>query len=85
MCADSTMQSFKKKNSDFVLLESTATTVAGLPAQQTVFMAGGKKYLYVFTPRADKLYLIIYVSVPEKYLKFLSIVEQMIASFEFIS
>src|SRR5215207_672481 len=54
-CADSTIQSFKEKNSDFVLLESTATTAAGLPAQQTVFMASGKKYLYVFTPKADKV------------------------------
>jgi len=85
MCADSTIQSFKEKNSDFVLLESTTTTLAGLPAQQVVFMAGGKKYLYVFTPRGDKVYLIVYVSMPEKYLRFLSIVEQMIASFEFIS
>jgi hypothetical protein len=85
MCADSTIQSFKKKNSNFVLLESIATTVSGLPAQQAVFISGGKKFLYVFTPKADKVYLIIYMSTPEKYLKFLSVVEQMIASFEFIS
>ena len=78
MCAESTFQSFKKKNSDFVLLESIATTAGGLPAQQAVFLAGGRKYLYVFTPRASKVYLIVYVSTPEKYLKFLSIVEQMI-------
>lgn len=84
-CADSTIQSFKSKNSDFVLLESTPTTFGGLPAQQAVFTAGGKKYLYVFTPRANKVYFVTYVSMPEKYLKFLSIVEQMIASFEFTS
>jgi hypothetical protein len=84
-CAESTFQSFKKKNSDFVLLESIATTAGGLPAQQAVFIAGGRKYLYVFTPIADKVYLIIYMSTPEKYLKFLSIVEQMIASVEFKS
>jgi Double zinc ribbon len=84
-CAESTIQSFKEENSDFVLLESTTTTLAGLPAQQVVFTAGGKKYLYVCTPRANKVYFIMYVSKPEKYLKFLSIIEQMVTSFEFIS
>src|SRR5829696_6413204 len=84
-CADSTIQSFKKKNSDFVLLESTAITVAGLPAQQVVFTASGRKYLYIFTPRANRVYFIIYVSMPEKYLKFLSTIEQMITSFKFVS
>jgi len=79
MCANTTIRSSKKKNSDFVLLESVTTTVAGLPAQQVIFIAGGKKYLHVFVPRANKVYLIIYISLPEKYLKFLSIVEQMIA------
>jgi hypothetical protein len=82
-CADSTIQSFKKK-SDFVLLESTPTTLGGLPAQQVVFTSGGKKYLYVFTPRANKVYFVTYVSMPEKYVKFLSVIEQMVISFEFI-
>ena len=45
----------KEQNFDFVLLESNATTVAGLPAQQVVSMVGGKKYLDVFIPRADRV------------------------------
>jgi hypothetical protein len=84
-CAGSTIESFKKKNSDFVFLESISTTLGGLPAQQVVFTAGGRMYLYVFTPRATKVYFIMYMSMPEKYLKFLPVVEQMITSFEFIS
>ena len=84
-CADSTIQSFKIKNSDFVLLDSTLTTLGGLPAQQAVFTAGGRKYLYVFTPRANNVYFITYVSISEKYLKFLSVIEQMMTSFEFVS
>jgi hypothetical protein len=84
MCANSVIRS-RQKNSDFVLLESISTTAGGLPAQQVVLMAGGKKYLYIVIPRANKVYLITYVSAPEKYLKFLSVVEQMIASFEFIT
>ena len=84
-CAELMISSTKEKNADFVLLESTATTVGGLPAHQVVFTYGRKKFLQVFTPRADKVYQIIYVSAPEKYLRFLSIVEQMIASFEFKS
>jgi hypothetical protein len=84
-CADSTIQNFKEKNSDFVLLESKPTALGGLPAQQVVFAAGGRKYLYVFTPKANKVYFMLYVSLPEKYVKFLPIVEQMITSFEFIS
>jgi hypothetical protein len=84
-CADSTINNFKEKYRDFALLESTPTTAAGLPAQQAVFTASGRKYLYVFTPRGNRVYLIIYGTMPEKYSKFLSIIEQMITSFEFIS
>jgi hypothetical protein len=84
-CADSTINSFKEKHKDFVLLESTPTTAAGLPAQQVVFASSGRKYLYVFTPRGNRVYFIIYGSEPDKYSKFLSIIEQMIISFEFIS
>lgn len=84
-CADSTSDSFKEKHSDFVLLESMPTTLAGLPAQQVVFTANGKKYLYVFAPRVNRVYFIVYASMPGKYLKFLSIIEQMITSFEFLS
>lgn len=84
-CADFLCDSFRQRHNDFILLESTSTTIAGLPAQQTVFTAGGKRYLYVFTLRGNRLYSIIYWSLPETYPRFLSIAEQMIASFEFIS
>jgi hypothetical protein len=77
-CADSTINNFKEKQRDFALLESTPTTAADLPAQQAVFTASGRKYLYVFTPRGNRVYFIIYVTMPEKYSKFLSVIEQMI-------
>jgi hypothetical protein len=83
-CASFLTSSFKQRHTDFILLESIATTVAGLPAQQAVFTAGGKRYLYVFVLRGNRLYSIVYWSLPETYSKFLSVAEQMITSFEFI-
>jgi hypothetical protein len=44
-CANFIVNDFKQRYTDFILLESLAITVAGLPAQQTVFTAGGKRYL----------------------------------------
>ncbi|MGH9982448.1 MAG: hypothetical protein ACRD8W_00650 [Nitrososphaeraceae archaeon] len=56
--ADSNIDSFKKKNTDFIL-ELSATTAAGLLSQQAVFTAGGRGYSYMFIPKGNTLYFII--------------------------
>ena len=75
----------RQENSDFTLIESTPTTVSGVPAHQIVFTANQKKTLVVATVRNNVFYWIIYQSEPASYLKFLSSAEQMISSFEFLA
>jgi hypothetical protein len=73
-----------KTSSDFKLLESTPTTLSGLPAHQIVYLANNTKTLLVATVRNNVFYWLQYASEPKSYLKFLSSVEQMISSFEFL-
>jgi len=75
----------RQENSDFTLIESTPTTVSGVPAHQIVFTANQKKTLVVATVRNNVFYWIIYQSEPASYLKFLSSAEQMISSFEILA
>jgi hypothetical protein len=75
----------KKNNSDFTLFESTPTTLSGAPAHQMVYMTNKTKSLIVATVKNNIFYWIQYSSEPESYLKFLSSVEQMISSFEFLN
>ena len=82
---DSTIQNLKETSSDFHLIESIPTTIAaGIPAYQLVYIEKGEKSLVVVTKKGNKVYHIMYRSKPEKYLKFLPLAEQMIASFEFL-
>jgi hypothetical protein len=74
----------RRENSDFKQLESTPTTLSGLPAHQIVYLANNLKWLVVVTVRKNVFYWLQYCSEPEKYQKFLSSVEQMISSFEFL-
>ena len=74
----------RKNNSDFTLFESTPTTLSGVPAHQMVYLANKKKTLVVATVRNNIFYWLQYAAEPESYLKFLSSVEQMISSFEFL-
>jgi ribosomal protein L40E len=74
----------RKNNSDFTLFESTPTTLSGVPAHQMVYLANNKKTLVVATVRNNIFYWLQYAAEPESYLKFLSSVEQMISSFQFL-
>jgi hypothetical protein len=82
---DGNIADLKHRFSDFVLTESAPTTIAGNEAHQLVYIERGTKNLAVFTVKGNKVYNIVYRSRPEVFLKYLSTVEQMIASFEFLS
>ena len=69
---------------EFNLIESMPTTLAGVPAYQIVFTETGQKKLIVSAIKGSKVYMISYGARPERYLKNLSTVEQMIVSFEFL-
>jgi len=82
---DGNISDLKHRFPDFVLAESAPTTIAGNEAHQLVYIERGTKNLAIFTVKGNKVYNIVYRSRPEVFLKYLSTVEQMIASFEFIS
>jgi hypothetical protein len=81
---EANIQDMKNKHSDFVLIESLPTTVANLPAHQLVYTENGYQSLCVATKKGNSIYFILYKAQEEKYFKFLSVIEQMISSFEFI-
>ena len=78
------MKDMQQTHSDFVLLESTSDTIAGVPAWRSVYMDTGYKSLLLTTIRMNKVYSVLYRSQPEKYTKFLPIVKEMINSFKFL-
>ena len=82
---DGNIADLKHRFSDFVLAMSASTTVAGNEAHQLVYIERGTRNLAIFTVKVNKVYNIVYRSRPEVFLKYLSTVEQMIASFEFLS
>jgi serine/threonine-protein kinase len=82
---DGNISDLKHRFPDFVLAESAPTTIAGNEAHQLVYIERGTKNLAIFTVKGNKVYNIVYRSRPEVFLKYLSTVEQMIASFEFLS
>jgi hypothetical protein len=82
---DGNIADLKHRFSDFVLAMSAPTTVAGNEAHQLVYIERGTRNLAIFTVKGNKVYNIVYRSRPEVFLKYLSTVEQMIASFEFLS
>jgi hypothetical protein len=67
------------------LIELISTTLGGMPAYQIVFTGAGQKKLGISAIKGSKVYMISYDARPERYLKNLSTVEQMITSFEFLS
>jgi eukaryotic-like serine/threonine-protein kinase len=88
---EASIDHMKNKYSDFVVIESLPTTLANLPAHQLVYTGGEiKQSLYVYqtlcvaTKKGNSIYFIMYRAQKEKYLKFLTDVEQMISSFQFI-
>lgn len=80
---DAQLQSLKQANSS--LHESVPTTIAGIPAWQLVYTSEGLRALDVLMVRGNEVFMFVYRSQPEKYFKFLPIVEQMITSVEFLS
>jgi hypothetical protein len=82
---DGNIADLKHRFSDFVLAMSAPTTVAGNEAHQLAYIERGTRNLAIFTVKGNKVYNIVYRSRPEVFLKYLSTVEQMIASFEFLS
>jgi hypothetical protein len=82
---DLNIRDLKDTRSEFNLIESTPTTLGGVPAYQIVFTETGQKKLGVSAIKESKVYMVSYGARPERYLKYISTVEQMIASFEFLS
>jgi ribosomal protein L40E len=78
------IQDMKNKHSDFVLIESLPTTISNLIAHQFVYTEDVYQSLCVATKKVNSIYFILYKAQEEKYFKFLSVIEQMISSFEFI-
>ena len=65
------------------LLESNATTLAGIPGYEIVFTSlQGLKTMQVWTIKNDKAYIITYVAQEEDYEKELQVAQKMIDSFE---
>lgn len=81
---EANIQDMKNKHPDFVLIDSLPTTIANLTAHQLVYTDSGYQSLCVVTKKGNSIYYIIYQAQQEKYLKFLSVIEQMISSFEFL-
>lgn len=71
------------KNSGFQLIDSHPITVSGIEAHQFVWIDEGKKSLGVIAIRAGKGLFLLYKAETQKYMKFLSTVEQIISSLEF--
>jgi PsbP-like protein len=82
---DLNIRDLKDTRPGFNLIESTPTTLGGVPAYQIVFTEIGQKKLGISAIKGNKVYMVSYGTRPERYLKYISTVEQMIASFEFLS
>jgi serine/threonine-protein kinase len=72
---------------DFVLLESTSTTLANNPGHKIVFTATDadghqRRAMQVWMVNGDKAYLITYKALPEKYSEYLPLAQGMIDSFK---
>jgi hypothetical protein len=64
------------------LLESNASTLAGLPAHKVIFTNLGLKTMQIWTIEGDRVYTITYVAEEEDFQKDLQIAERMIKSFQ---
>ena len=82
---DLNIRDLKDTRPEFNLIESTPTTLGGVPAYRIVFTETGQKKLGISAIKGNKVYIVSYGTRPERYLKYLSTIEQMIASFEFLS
>jgi hypothetical protein len=74
----------KNKHSDFLLIELTPTIIADMPAYRLVYSESGRKTLCIVIIKENTAYHILYRAEPTKYSIYLSAVQKMIDSFEFI-
>jgi len=81
------IENLTQNNPDFVLLESTSTTIANNPGHKIVFTATDadghqRRAMQVWMVNVDKAYLITYKALPDKYSEFLPLAQRMIDSFK---
>ena len=82
---DGNLEKFlRQTNPDFAIVDSFPTTLANLAAHQFTCTDNGYQTLCIAAVKDNKVYYIMYRAQIPKYIKFLSIVEQMIASFDII-
>src|SRR5215217_6306706 len=74
----------RNKHSDFLVIESTPTIIADMPAHRLVYTESGYKTLFIVIIKESTAYNIVYRAEQTKYSIYLSTVEKMIDSFEFI-
>lgn len=71
---------------DFKLVDSSATSLAGNPAHKVVYTGKDGQYnlewMQVWTIKDDKAYIVTYTAEQDKYSEFLGTVEEMVQSFE---
>lgn len=84
-CVEVNIKDLQQHNADFSLLESTSTTLMGMSAHQLVYTDNGFKTLWLGAVRGDRAYYLIYRAQSNKYVKFLSVAQQMITSVELIN
>jgi hypothetical protein len=84
---DLNVKNLRKKYTDFLLIESTSTTITArdIPAYTLVYVERGMKSLVVTTIKENKAYIIMYRHKPEKYVKYVATAQKMVSSFEFLS
>jgi hypothetical protein len=81
----------KKKHSDLKILESSPTSLAGVPAYRIVYNIQGRTFLNTTiikpnessTSNNNTVYMILYIAEINKYAIYLPIAQKMIASFGF--
>jgi hypothetical protein len=87
---DNEITNKKEQREGFKLIESTPTTISGNPAHELLYTfvkedgprAGEiNKVMRIFTIKDAKLYTVAYLSEPEKFPDYLTLVERMVDSF----
>lgn len=83
---EAALKNLKQTVPDFSLMESSATTLAGSPAQKMVFTAFSpkRKLIQVITLKNDITYVITFVSEPTSFDNYIGTVQQMLDSFEIL-
>ena len=82
------IKNLTQNHPDFKLIESTESKIGGNSAHKVVFTAtdykkNERQAMQIWTLKGDKAYLITYKAEPEKYAKYLPIIQKMLDSFQF--